>query len=165
MKRRKRCAKRSRRPTGRGWITLLLFLLLGLFVLSIYLGSLEDTDRRGEVQTVSVELTPDAIVPTPESPTLVVWNGCGRDRLAARVSRWLRRQGFDVFETENADRMDYRLTLVVARSRNVEAAQAVADRLREKLGVGLRITQQVEFPRSDVLLILGNDFPDSLPVR
>jgi hypothetical protein len=81
------------------------------------------------------------------------------------VERWLRRQGFDVFETRNADRSDYRRKVVVLRSGRGAAARAVADRLREALGVGELIEQRVDVPEADALLILGADFPDTLPAR
>ena len=159
-----RSRRRAKRPRAgvRGWITLLLVVLLGLFGLSFYLGYLGRRPPRGPVQSAVWEVPP-SVVPDAGSPTLVVWNGCGVSGLGERVSRWLRRQGFDVYETCNADRMDYRRTLVVTRSQRPEAARAVAGRLKEVFGVGMLIRQQREIPEADVLLILGRDFPDSVP--
>ena len=45
-----------------------------------------------------------------------------------------------------------------------EAAQAVVDRLQQTLGIGLMIQQRAAVPEADVILILGKDFPDSLPI-
>jgi hypothetical protein len=158
----------ARKGRGRGWATFLLFVLLGFFGLSIVLGRLqasssERDDARERVRPTSLADPPAPIVPDAHSPTLIVWNGCGRPGLAAKVAGWLRRQGFDVFETGNADRSDYRETLVVQRSHRAEAGKKVAARLEERLGIGFLITQRPEVPEADVLLILGRDFPDSLP--
>ncbi len=165
--------KRSRRAsgdaarTGRGLVTILLLLLVGFFGFSIYLGYVSDPRPAGEqrkpAQATRLDL-PEPSVPQVGSPTLVVLNGCGRAGLGAQAGRWLRRQGFDVFEAKNADRKDYPQTLVVCRSHRDAAARTVADRLQRTLGIGLLIQQKVKVPEADVLLILGKDFPDSLPV-
>jgi hypothetical protein len=85
--------------------------------------------------------------------------------LGARAARWLRQRGFDVFEIGNADRADYRQTVIVQRSKRATAVQEVAGHLRDRLGIGVAIRQTVRYPEADVLLILGHDFPDSLPVN
>jgi hypothetical protein len=157
----RRATKRSR---SRGWITILLLVLLGFFALSIYLGRTQNEANRPEVRLVD-DREEQRNVPEPGSPTLVVWNGCGRDALGARAARWLRRQGFDVFEITNADRTDYRRTLIVQRSERGAAVREVADRLEERLGVGLLVQQRARYPEADALLILGSDFPDSLPIN
>jgi hypothetical protein len=136
--------------------------LIAFFGFSIYLGYLQSQPEPPPVRTVGWESDPP-VIPDAASPTLVVWNGCGVSGLGDRASRWLRRQGFDVYETGNADRMNYRRTLVVARSHRREGARAVAERLNQAFGVGQLIEQRVESPPTDVLLILGADFPDSLP--
>ena len=161
MSRRKRRPKRPKSRV-RAWFTVLLVLLIAFFAFSIYLGHLGPVSRPVPVRSTAM-VVPPPVVPDAGSPTLVVWNGCGEPGLAARASRWLRRQGFDVFETMNADRMDYRETLVVARSRRSGAARAVTEQLNRRLGIGLQVEQLTENPEADVLLILGTDFPDSLP--
>jgi hypothetical protein len=167
-----RAAKRGRgkgksKGRGRRWLTALLMTLLGFFVLSIVLGRLQASSREAAgqaAQPVALTRTETRIVPDADSPTLVVWNGSGRDGLAGRAAGWLRGQGFDVFETGNADRSDYKETLVVQRSGRTEAGKKVAARVQERLGVGFLITQRADVPEADVLLILGEDFPDSLPM-
>ena len=160
MSPRKRRAKQPK-PRLRAWVTVFLVVLLALFGLSIYLGHLGPLSERPQVETTAMVIPPP-VVPDADSPTLIVWNGCGEPGLAGRASRWLRRQGFDVFETMNADHMGYRQTLVVARSRRTSAARTVADRLNRRLGIGLYVEQRTDHPEADVLLILGKDFPDSL---
>jgi len=163
-KRRKKAGKAG--SWGRGIATALLLALVGFFGFSIYLGyraSGPPSRKRAERLTAVAKVAPEPRFPGIGAPTLILMNGCGRPGLGARVERWLRRQGFDVFETRNADRADYRRTLVVLRSGRRDAAAAVADRLREALGVGEMIEQRVEAPEADALLILGSDFPDTLP--
>ena len=164
---RKSRSKRKAARSGRArlLVTLLLFVVIGFFGVSIYLGrvsSRRSSAEEGHAQNASLVL-PERAVPTVGSPTLIIENGCGRSGLGAGAERWLRRQGFDVFETRNADRMDYEQTLVIARSSRAEAARTVVDRLQRTLGIGQLIEQRTKIPEADVLLILGKDFPDSLP--
>jgi hypothetical protein len=171
MKRRSRRTRSRRSSPGGGRVrlvvTLLLFVVIGFFGVSIYMGYTSSPERTGkqdqQARNASLEL-PERAVPALGSPTLVIENGCGRSGLGGKAESWLRRQGFDVLETRNADRMDYSQTLIVARSGHGEAAETVRDRLRRTLGIGLLIEQKVDLPEADVLLILGKDFPDSLPV-
>lgn len=169
MTRRARKSKSKRRGAraGRARLvaTLLLFAVIGFFGVSIYLGRVSSPRRSseaGKARNASLVL-PERAVPTVGSPTLIIENGCGRSGLGASAERWLRRQGFDVFETRNADRMDYEQTLVIARSSRTEAARTVVERLQGTLGIGQLIEQRTKIPEADVLLILGKDFPDSLP--
>jgi hypothetical protein len=167
----KRRAKRRKRKGGRGraLITLFLFLLITLFGVSIFLGRGwgPRTPEAPKVRQASLDLPapePD-IVPDAASPTLVIKNGCGRAGLGARVGHWMRHSGFDVFETGNADRADYPKTLIVVRSGRNEASNRIASFLKTKLGVGEVVEQLAKAPEADVILILGSDFPDSLPGR
>lgn len=157
-KKRKKKGKRS----GRGFLTILLFLLIGFFGFSIYLGQVKHRPPEPPARPTALDLPP-AAVPGPDSPKLVIWNGCGRDGLGRRAERWLRRSGFDVFETTDGDRQDYPLTLVIARSERVESAREVAAFLEKWAGVGQYLEQRKDPAEADVLLILGRDFPDSLP--
>lgn len=158
---------RAKRTGGRKWITLALFIGIGFFAYSIYLGlkSAPQTVEKETPRASSAILDlPKRAVPDYDSPTLLVLNGCGRDRLGTEAARWLRAQGFDVFETRNADRSDYERTVIVVRSRRTEAARKIQERLQRTLGIGFTIEQRARVPEADVLLILGRDFPDSLPV-
>jgi hypothetical protein len=166
--RKTRSKRRSSKPgRARLIVTLFLFAVIGFFGFSIYLGYTSSTGRTaktGRTARNASLVLPERAVPALGSPTLVIENGCGRAGLGAKAERWLRRQGFDVFETRNADRADYAQTVIVARSGRSEAAQGVLDRLQRTLGIGLMIQQRVAVPEADVILILGKDFPDSLPV-
>lgn len=160
----KQKGKKKRRRSGRGFLTILLLLLIGFFGVSIYLGQVERRATEPQIRPTVLELPP-AAVPGPDSPKVIIWNGCGRDGLGGRAERWLRRSGFDVFETTNGDRQDYPLTLVIARSKRTESAQEVAAFLEKWLGVGQYLEQRKDPAEAEVLLILGRDFPDSLPME
>ncbi|MDM7914682.1 MAG: LytR C-terminal domain-containing protein [Candidatus Eisenbacteria bacterium] len=108
---------------------------------------------------------PPPIVPDADSPSLIIWNGCGRMGLGARAERWMRRLGFDVYETTNADRSDYPQTLLITRPGREEPAGEILRSLQERLRVGRLADKEVRLRDVDALLILGRDFPDSLPLR
>jgi len=165
MKRKGRNRKKGRGGGARSWLTILLFDLIGFFAVSIYLGR---SGRSGSpaahtAQRASLDLPAPARIPEAGSPTVIVLNGCGRVGLGGRVERWLRRSGIDVFETRNADNAYYDKTIVVSRSSRTEAAEQVHGFLRQTVGVGVLITERRPVPEADALIILGRDFPDSLP--
>ncbi len=165
MKRKGRGRKKRKGTGARSWLTVLLFILIGFFAVSIYMGQLDRArSRSARTATPAALELPPARIPEAGSPTVVILNGCGRVGLGGRVERWLRRSGIDVFETRNADNSNYEKTIVVARSSRAEAAEQVEDFLQRCLGVGVLITERKSVPEADVILILGRDFPDSLPV-
>ena len=85
---------------------------------------------------------------TPGSPTVVILNGCGRSGLGAKVERWLRRSGIDVFETRNADKANTTRRIVVARSSRAEAAEQVEELPAEGPSAsGVLITERKSRPR------------------
>ena len=73
--------------------------------------------------------------------------------MAAELASYLRDGGFDVLEVANADRSDYRTTLVVNRTQNPEPARVVA----EYLGTGHMIQQAGSQEMIDVTVIVGRD--------
>jgi hypothetical protein len=164
MKRKGRGRKKSGGGGARRWLTVLLFFLIGFFAVSIYMGRTgrARVDTAKTARPAALDL-PRVKIPEAGSPTVVILNGCGRVGLGGRVERWLRRSGIDVFETRNADNSNYDKTIIVARSGRPGAAEQVEQFLRKSLGVGLLITERKSVPEADVLLILGRDFPDSLP--
>lgn len=82
-----------------------------------------------------------------------VLNGSGESGIAARVAAVLREGGFHVVEVGNADRPDYFATVVVQRTADAGAAEAVA----RYLG-GLPVLQQ-RWARdlADVSVVIGGD--------
>jgi hypothetical protein len=69
------------------------------------------------------------------------------------VASYLRDGGFDVLEVSNADRADYRTTLVVSRTEAPEPGKAVA----EYLGTSHVIQQISSQEMIDVTVIVGRD--------
>jgi len=82
-----------------------------------------------------------------------VLNGSGEGGVGARVASALREGGFHVVEVSNADRPDYFATMVVARTADVSAADAVA----RYLG-GLPVLRQAwTSDHAEVTVVIGGD--------
>jgi hypothetical protein len=80
-------------------------------------------------------------------------NGSGRAGLAGELASYLRDGGFDVMEVSNAERSDYRSTLVVNRTEAPEPGKVVA----EYLGTRHVIQQVGTQEMIDVTVIVGRD--------
>jgi hypothetical protein len=90
----------------------------------------------------------------PEEPFQIeVLNGTGESGVAREVTMKLRRMGIDVLIEGNAQRFDYRETILVDRKGNPDLMK----RLSRRLGVSRVITQIQERPRVDATLIVGWD--------
>jgi hypothetical protein len=90
----------------------------------------------------------------PEEPFQIeVLNGTGEPGVAREVTMRLRRMGIDVLIEGNAQRFDYRETILVDRKGNPELMK----KLSRRLGVSRVITQIQERPRIDATLIVGWD--------
>lgn len=85
-----------------------------------------------------------------------VLNGNGVPGVAAEYTEFLREEGFDVQNTENADNFSYENTLVIARSENRQKAYAVARALQiDTSRVQSNIDPSLQL---DVTVILGEDY-------
>ena len=90
----------------------------------------------------------------PEAPFQIeVLNGTGEPGVARDVTMRLRKMGIDVLIEGNAERFDYRETVLVDRKGN----PALMRKLSRRLGVGRVVTQIQERPRIDATLIIGWD--------
>jgi hypothetical protein len=92
-----------------------------------------------------------------------VRNGCGVGGVAATVTHYLRRRGFDVVEVGDHSSFDQELSSVVDRVGDIESARKVA----AALGISAeRVLQDV---RQDYLLdasvIIGSDYAALKPFR
>ena len=116
--------------------------LAALFVVIVALGV--STALRVGPQTVG----------RPKRPLRIeLLNGSGRAGLAGELASYLRDGGFDVLLVSNADRSDYRNTLVVNRSESPEPGNIVADYLGTR-----HVIQQVRAQEMiDVTVIVGRD--------
>ncbi len=98
------------------------------------------------------------VVPAESVVTRVLLaNGCGANRLAARLTPLVRAGGFDVCGVSDADRRTYGETLIVDRCGDLARAQAVAAFFRRQWGVGRLVSQVREAPEADVLVVAGRD--------
>lgn len=98
----------------------------------------------------------------PRGPIRVeLLNGSGRPGLAGELASYLRDGGFDVLDVANADRSDYRTTIVVNRREAREAGRSVA----EYLGVDHVIQQIGNQEMIDVTVIVGRDARRHRPPR
>ena len=87
---------------------------------------------------------------------VMVLNGCGSEGVAEDVAATLRDAGFDIVGTGNADAFDYDRTLVVDRCGSSEKALKVG----QALDCRLVLTQRVSAPNSDVVVVIGSDWPE-----
>jgi len=104
------------------------------------------------------------------SPALVgsiiqveVRNGAGVDGLAARTTRYLRDQGFDVMKTGNHSSFDQKKSMVIDRIGNLDAARRVA----EALGIPPdQVHQRIQRQYSlDASVIIGHDYQQLHPFQ
>ena len=90
----------------------------------------------------------------PKHPIRIeLLNGSGRPGLAGELASYLRDGGFDVLDVSNADRSDYRNTLVVNRTESTVSGRIVA----EYLGTRHLIQQVGTQEMIDVTVIVGRD--------
>ncbi len=90
----------------------------------------------------------------PKHPIRIeLLNGSGRPGLAGDLASYLRDGGFDVLEVSNADRADYRSTLVVNRSEAPEPGKIVAEYLGTRHVIQQIGTQEM----IEVTVIVGRD--------
>jgi hypothetical protein len=162
--------KRKKRGSGfgrlaevfAGLVLLGVVLVFGISIAMRYTGR-EKEERRVEPTSYVVPPQPVADLDSLRNrPTLKLLNGCGRPGLADRMQTPLRRAGFDVLDTDNADRFDYDRTVVRDRSAKPGAAEKLRDWLRAEYGVGEIQADRVPVPEADLILVLGRDLADSL---
>ena len=90
-----------------------------------------------------------------------VRNGCGADGVAGDLTRYLRRQGFDVVEVGNHTSFDEPHSLVIDRAGDVEAARKVA----HALGIEDAYVRQELRPELylDATVVIGKDYATLKP--
>jgi hypothetical protein len=93
------------------------------------------------------------LAPEREYFQMEVLNGTGEPGIAIRTTMQLRMMGIDVKIEGNADRFDFRESMLIDRRGNPELMRS----LSRKLGCGRVIQQIQERPEVDVTLIIGWD--------
>lgn len=111
-----------------------------------------------QTQEAAPEPTPQEPVATPLSASdvlVTVLNGTRRAGFAAATSEYLKTQGFNIDEIDNAPNKDTANTLLVYGSGNEEKAQLVAQALQI-----FNLSEDAELIGADVVVVLGNDAPN-----
>jgi hypothetical protein len=103
--------------------------------------------------SVALRVGPQTLSRPKQPIRIELLNGSGRSGLAGELASYLRDGGFDVLEVSNADRADYRATLVVNRTEATEPGKVVA----EYLGTRHVIQQISSQEMIDVTVIVGRD--------
>ena len=103
--------------------------------------------------SVALRVGPQTLSRPKQPIRIELLNGSGRAGLAGELASYLRDGGFDVLEVSNADRSDYRATLVVNRTEVTEPGRVVA----EYLGTRHVIQQISSQEMIDVTVIVGRD--------
>ena len=89
---------------------------------------------------------------------LQVLNGCGVNNAGSIVADYLRGQGFDVKNVDNAPTWNYRESIIVSRGSDMRIALRVARALRTDRVVMLREHNS----QYDVAVFVGGDFKERL---
>lgn len=111
-----------------------------------------------QTQEAAPEPTPQEPVATPLSASdvlVTVLNGTRRAGFAAATSEYLKTQGFNIDEIDNAPNKDTANTLLVFGPGNEEKAQLVAQALQI-----FNLSEDAELIGADVVVVLGNDAPN-----
>lgn len=103
-------------------------------------------------------VTPPPVI-DPAPLRLQILNGCGVSRVAAKLEKWLSNKGYKytIVEVDNADRQDYKNTLILDRTSKGGAATSLADRL----GISHTFVQQrsnLPANNADLTIIIGKDY-------
>ena len=111
---------------------------------------------RDAVAAQMSEILPFAAAPEGGDRARVrILNGTGEPGLAQSVTSVLVPAGAEITVVGNADTFDYDTTLVVFYD---QAEEAVAERLRDALGVGEVVFSRVPNDAVDVTVVVGSDF-------
>lgn len=131
----------------------------GIVVFALAVGALTTSTvlrHRGAPERDPADPPPERAELLPEARARIrveVLNGSGSPGAAARMTEFLRRQGFDVVDFGNAERFDHPRTTVLDRTGDSRAAREVAAAL---LGVPIRTAPDSTL-FLDVTVIVGDD--------
>ena len=87
----------------------------------------------------------------------IVYNGAGTPGLAGEVAQQLIKAGVRVVDTKNADKFDYKETLIVVQDGDLDAGATV----KEVLGTGKIVDQPSDQDVADIIIIVGQDWKPS----
>jgi len=88
---------------------------------------------------------------------VIVYNGSGAPGTAGEAAQVLIKAGMRVVDTKNADRFDYKETLIVVQDGDMAKGESV----KKVLGVGKIVDQPSEQDVADIIVIVGQDWKPS----
>ena len=134
---------------------LLLFIANLMFVVSILFHSLR---AAGGEKKYQISNTEDISNRRQKKIKIEIFNGCGVDKLARNLTNFIRnKQGFDVVDFKDYERIDIPETLVIDR-RFMDRRNAI------KVAAAIGVKSEQIFPQlsqarnSDVSIIIGADY-------
>ena len=112
-----------------------------------------------EINLIEEKVITSPPIITPAPIRLQILNGCGVGRVAAKLDKWMSNKGskYNIIEVDNADRTDYRDTIILDRTGKADAAKTLADRL----GISHTFIQNrpnLPANNADLTIIIGNDY-------
>ncbi|MCL4459292.1 MAG: LCP family protein [Chloroflexi bacterium] len=108
--------------------------------------------KRDEIRKVIEEVFFDARL-RKEAARVEVWNGTNRNGLAAAVAEVLKRQGYNIVNVAQADRSDYRETIILDHTDKRYTVEQLATLLHISKA-NIRTSSDIS-PNSDIVVILG----------
>lgn len=159
-RRRNRHALVANEGTGRtGWKPFRLWLLEGVVVALIGANAymVYTVLVGGNAPVTPLETPPEQPSPSFAHVQVEILNGCGDPAVSQAALKYLRKQGFDIVNMENAEHFDFPETVVLDRSGQdtvSEAARAVA----QALGTPNVILQRNDDRLVDVTAVIGRDY-------
>ena len=157
---------RKKRP-AQSAVMLVNILMLALSVLVLtFIWSFWDrhTNNRAVAEEmryyaeIPEEVTPETLIASKKYPNVSVeiLNGCGVSGIAALFKEIVHEKTFDVLNTENAAHFRYDNTIIIARTKNTDAAFKLAEELgikRERVSIEEDASLAV-----DITMIIGHDY-------
>jgi hypothetical protein len=91
---------------------------------------------------------------TSQVPRVIVYNGAGKPGIAGDAAQRLIRGGFRVVDTKNADRFDYKTTIVVVQRGPLDKGAQIVS----LLGAGVVKEKRTDQDVADLIVIIGRDY-------
>jgi len=127
-------------------------VLCAVMCVAVFVGSYRDRTAAASQRQAGTT----AVI--PHIGRIQVLNGCGITGAAGAAADFLRRHGFDIKNTGDADTWNYPFTIIVARTTDMSVARQVSGVLRTDKVVMLRDGEDIY----DVTVVLGADFAERI---
>ena len=155
---RRKSIKRIKTIVSNVTLGIMAILILGFFtsgINRIFFNSGIDTNY----QDLSILLTKSNYEKkTGHKIQVEIWNGCGISNLAMMNTDFLRKEGFDVLDSKNADHFNYSKTTILHHRGDINRALVLVDIL--KIDKSSIVDDKNENLFYDLTLIIGKDYID-----